>query len=167
VAHPRSLSELLSNWPANDPATLEALLPAVYDELRNLAHRYLRSQRQGHTLQSTALVHEAYLRLANQHDLRFDNEKQFFGLAALIMRQILVDYARSRAAAKRDGGFRLSIDDSLSLVNGKNLELIALDDALSDLARLDLLQNRIVELAFSVGSPSRKPPKCWRFHQPR
>jgi RNA polymerase sigma factor (TIGR02999 family) len=151
VAHPRSLSELLSNWPADDAETLETLLPAAYDELRQLAHRYLRNQRQGHTLQSTALVHEAYLRLANQHDLHFENEKQFFGLAALIMRQILVDYARTRAAAKRDGGFRLSLDDSLSLGTGKNLELIALDDALSDLARLDLLQSRIVELRFFGG----------------
>jgi RNA polymerase sigma factor (TIGR02999 family) len=151
VAHPRSLSELLSNWPANDPETLETLLPAAYGELRNLAHRYLRNQRQGHTLQSTALVHEAYLRLANQHDLHFENEKQFFGLAALIMRQILVDYARSRAAAKRDGGFRLTLDDSLSLGSGNDLELIALDDALSSLAQLDIQQSRIVELRFFGG----------------
>lgn len=151
MAHPRSLSQLLSNWPVHDAETLETLLPAAYDELRNLAHRYLRSQRQGHTLQSTALVHEAYLRLANQHDLHFENEKQFFGLAALIMRQILVDYARSRAAAKRDGGFRLTLDDSLSLTESKSLELIALDDALRDLAKLDLLQSRIVELRFFGG----------------
>ena len=86
MAHPRSLSELLSTWPADDVQTMEALLPWAYDELRNLAHRYLRNQRKGHTLQSTALVHEAYLRLANQHDLHFENEKQFFGLAALIRR---------------------------------------------------------------------------------
>jgi RNA polymerase sigma factor (TIGR02999 family) len=151
VAHPRSLSELLSTWPADDVQTMEALLPRAYDELRNLAHRYLRNQRQGHTLQSTALVHEAYLRLANQHDLHFENEKQFFGLAALIMRQILVDYARGRAAAKRDGGFRLTLDDSLSLGNGKNLELIALDDALTALAQLDIQQSRIVELRFFGG----------------
>jgi RNA polymerase sigma factor (TIGR02999 family) len=151
VAHPRSLSELLSTWPADDAQTLEALLPRAYEELRNLAHRYLRNQRQGHTLQSTALVHEAYLRLANQQDLHFENEKQFFGLAALIMRQILVDYARSRSAAKRDGGFRLTLDDSLFLGNGKNLELIALDDALASLAQLDIQQSRIVELRFFGG----------------
>jgi RNA polymerase sigma factor (TIGR02999 family) len=151
MAHPRSLSELLSKWPTDDAPTLEALLPRAYDELRNLAHRYLRNQRQGHTLQSTALVHEAYLRLANQYDLHFENERQFFGLAALIMRQILVDYARSRAAAKRDAGVRLTLDDSLSLMNGKNLELIALDDALSALAQLDIQQSRIVELRFFGG----------------
>ena len=151
MAHPRSLSELLSSWPADDAQTLEALVPQAYEELRSLAHRYLLNQRQGHTLQSTALVHEAYLRLANQHDLHFENEKQFFGLAALIMRQILVDYARSRAAAKRDGGFRLTLDDSLSLGNGKSLELIALDDALGALAELDIQQSRIVELRFFGG----------------
>jgi len=151
VAHPRSLSELLSKWSTADAQTLEALLPGAYDELRRLAHRFLRKQRPEHTLQSTALVHEAYLRLANQKDLLFENEKQFFGLAALIMRQILVDYARNRAAAKRDGGYRLTLDDSYSLLDGKSLELIALDDALNDLARLDLQQSRIVELRFFGG----------------
>jgi RNA polymerase sigma factor (TIGR02999 family) len=130
---------------------LEALLPGAYQELRRLAHRFLRKQRPEHTLQSTALVHEAYLRLAHQHDLLFENEKQFFGLAALIMRQILVDYARNRAAAKRDGGYRLTLDDSHSLLGGKSLELIALDDALNDLARLDPQQSRIVELRFFGG----------------
>lgn len=151
MTHPRSLSELLATWPAGDAHCLEALVPRAYEELRVLAHRYLRNQRPGHTLQSTALVHEAYLRLANQETLKFENEKQFFGLAALIMRQILVDYARSRGAAKRDGGCRVTLDDSLSFVDGKSLELIALDDALSDLARLDLQQSRIVELRFFGG----------------
>jgi len=151
VAHPRSMSELLTKWPSEDAQTLETLLPRAYqEELRRLAHRYLRKQNREHTLQSTALVHEAYLRLANQEDLHFENEKQFFGLAALIMRQI-VDYARSRAAAKRDGGYRLTLDDSHSLLDGKNLELIALDDALNDLARLDPQQSRIVELRFFGG----------------
>jgi RNA polymerase sigma factor (TIGR02999 family) len=99
-----SLSKLLANWQAADQQTLEALLPVAYDELRRLAHRYLRKQRPDHTLQSTALVHEAYLRLANQKNLHFGNCNQFFALAALIMRQILVDYARAREAAKREGG---------------------------------------------------------------
>jgi len=151
VTNPRSLSELLSQWSATDAHTLEALLPKTYDELRRLAHRYLRKQRPEHTLQSTALVHEAYLRLADQQDLHFQNEKQFFGLAALIMRQILVDCARNRAAAKRDGGHRLTLDDSHFLLGGKNLELIALDDALNDLERLDPQQSRIVELRFFGG----------------
>lgn len=151
MTHPRSLSELLTNWPAGDAPKLEALVPQAYDELRNLAHRYLRRQGAPSSLQSTALVHEAYLRLAHQEKLQFDNEKQFFGLAALIMRQILVDYARNRCAAKRDGGFRITFEDSLALHDGKDLEILALDDALSDLARLDLMQSRIVELRFFGG----------------
>ena len=146
-----SLSELLANWQAGDQQTLEGLLPLAYGELRRLAHRYLRKQRPDHTLQSTALVHEAYLRLANQKHLHFGNRNQFFALAALIMRQILVDYARAREAAKRAGGCRVTLDDSPSLLRGKSLELIALDDALKGLAQLDAQQSRIVELRFFGG----------------
>ena len=146
-----SLSELLANWQAGDQQTLEALLPVAYDELRRLAHGYLRKQRPGHTLQSIALVHEAYLRLANQKNLHFGNRNQFFALAALVMRQILVDYARAREAAKRAGGCRATLDDSLSLLRGKSLELIALDDALKDLAQLNPQQTRVVELRFFGG----------------
>jgi RNA polymerase sigma factor (TIGR02999 family) len=148
---PRSLSKLLAKWPTDDSPSLESLLPQVYDELRQLAHRYLRHQSPGHTLQSTALVHEAYLRLANQESLAFENERQFFGLAALIMRQILVDYARKRSTAKRDGGDRMPLVDSLSILNGKSVEMVALDDALTDLARLNFQQSRIVELRFFGG----------------
>lgn len=151
MSYPRSLGELLAKWPTDDPQFLETLLPQVYDELRRLAHRHLRDQKPGHTLQTTALVHEAYLRLANQDALRFENERQFFGFAALIMRQILVDYARKRTADKRDGGQRIPLEDSLSVLEGKSLELIALDDALNDLARLDAQQSRIVELRFFGG----------------
>lgn len=147
----RSLSELLANWPVDDPQRMETLLPHAYSELRQLAHRYLRDQRPDHTLQTTALVHEAYLRLAGQEELKFENERQFFGLAALIMRQILVDYARKRSTGKRDGGQRIPLEDSLSVLDGKSLELIALDDALNGLARLDAQQSRIVELRFFGG----------------
>ena len=146
-----SLSELLGHWQAGGQQTLEALLPVAYDELRRLAHHYLRKQRPDHTLQSTALVHEAYLRLANQKNLHFGDRNQFFALAALIMRQILVDYARASEAAKRAGGCRVTLDDSLSLLRGKSLELIALDDALKGLAQLDAEQSRIVELRFFAG----------------
>src|SRR5215469_1028741 len=146
-----SVSELLANWQAGDQQTLGALLPVAYNELRRLAHRYLRKQRPDHTLQSTALVHEAYLRLANQNNLHFENRNRFSALAALSMRQILVDYARAREAAKRAGGCRVTLDDSLSLVRGKSLELIALDDAPRGLARLNSQQSRIVELRFFGG----------------
>jgi RNA polymerase sigma factor (TIGR02999 family) len=151
LSYPRSLSELLANWPVDDPQQIEILLPKAYDELRRLAHNVLRDQRSGHTLQTTALVHEAYLRLANQETLRFDNERQFFGLAALIMRQILVDYARKRSTVKRNGGQRLLLDDSRAVFDGKSLEILALDDALNDLARLDPFQSRLVELRFFAG----------------
>jgi len=152
LTYPRSLSELLSKWPTEeDTQSLETLLPQAYEELRRLAHRHLRHQRPGHTLQTTALVHEAYLRLANQEELKFENARQFFGLAALMMRQILVDYARKRSTCKRDGGLRLPLEDSLSVLKGKSLELIALDDALNVLARLDVQQSRIVELRFFGG----------------
>ena len=151
MPYPRSLSELLAKWPADDTQSLETLLPQVYDELRQLAHRYLRRQSPGHSLQSTALVHEAYLRLAKQDSLIFENERQFFGLAALIMRQILVDCARKRNAAKRHGADRLALEDSLSILDGRTVEMIALDDALKDLARLDQQQSRIVELRFFAG----------------
>jgi len=151
VSEQDPISDLLANWNAQDPHALTAILPVVYDELRALAHRYLRKQRPQHTLQSTALVHEAYLRLKKQKDLHFEQPNQFFALAALIMRQVLVDYARSRQAAKRDGGWRLSLDDCSSLLRGKSVELVALDDALKDLARLDAQQSRIVELRFFGG----------------
>jgi RNA polymerase sigma factor (TIGR02999 family) len=151
LTYPRSLSELLAKWPTDDTQSLETLLPQAYEELRRLAHRHLRHQRPGHTLQTTALVHEAYLRLANQKVLKFENERQFFGLAALMMRQILVDYARKRSTGKRDGGLRMPLEDALSVLKGKSLELLALDDALNVLARLDAQQSRIVELRFFGG----------------
>jgi RNA polymerase sigma factor (TIGR02999 family) len=138
----------LANWQVGDQDALEAFVPLVYNELRLLAHRCLRKQRPGQTLQSTALVHEAYLRLAKQKNVHLENRNQFFALAALIMRQILVDYARNRQAAKRDGGCRVTLDDSFSLLRGKCVELVALDDALNGLARLDPQQSQIVELRF-------------------
>ena len=145
------ISKLLAKWEAGDREALAMLIPLAYDELRMLAHRYLQKQRPGHTLQTTTLVHEAYLRLTRQKNVHFENRNQFFALAALIMRQVLVDYARSREAAKRDGGPRVTLDDSLSLLRGKSVELIALDDALNDLARLDPQQSQIVELRFFGG----------------
>src|SRR5262249_6569163 len=113
VADLKPVSDLLASWQVGDQNALETLVPLVYNELRLLAHRYLRKQRPGHTLQSTALVHEAYLRLAKQKNVHLENRNQFFALAALIMRQILVDYARNRQAAKRDGGCKVTLDDSL------------------------------------------------------
>lgn len=145
------VTELLAKWGVGDQEALEELVPLVYDELRRVAHRYLRHERPDHTLQSTALVHEAYLRLQKQGAKEFENRAHFFAISAQLMRQILVEHARRRLAAKRAGGHRLALDDSVSLVKSKSVDLVLLDDALTGLARLDPRQSRIVELRFFSG----------------
>jgi len=147
---PKTVSALLANWDAGDAEAWRAALLLVYDELRRVAHHYLRKERPGHTLESTALMHEAYLRLEKQGAAPFQNREHFLAICAQMMRHILVEYARSRNAAKRDGGFRLSLDDNLAF-KARNLDLVALDDALKDLAKLDEQQSRIVELRFFGG----------------
>jgi RNA polymerase sigma factor (TIGR02999 family) len=146
----KTVSELLANWHAGDDAALRAALPLVYDELRHIAHRYLQKERPGHTLQSTALVHEAYLRLEKQGTAPFQNREHFLAICAQLMRQILVDYARSRNAARRDGGFRLELDDALAF-KSRSVDMVALDDALNELAKLNQQQSHIVELRFFGG----------------
>jgi RNA polymerase sigma factor (TIGR02999 family) len=147
---PKSLSLLLAQWNAGDVQALQAVLPLVYDELRRLAHHYMRQERADHTLQGTALVHEAYLRLEKQSAGQFKDRAHFVAICAQLMRQILVEYARSHRAAKRDGGYKLALDDTV-VFQSRNLDLIALDDALVELAQLNLLQSRIVELRFFGG----------------
>jgi RNA polymerase sigma factor (TIGR02999 family) len=147
---PESVSELLANWNRGDDEALHAVVPLVYDELRRVAHHYLQKERPDHTLQSTALVHEAYLRLEKQGAGHFQNREHFMAICAQLMRQILVEYARSRRAAKRDGGFRLTLDDALAFKT-RSVDMVALDDALNQLARLDKQQSRIVELRFFGG----------------
>jgi RNA polymerase sigma factor (TIGR02999 family) len=147
---PNTVSELLANWHAGDDEALRAALPLVYEELRRVARHYLRQERPGHTLQGTALVHEAYLRLEKQGATDFKNREHFLAICAQLMRQILVEHARSRAAAKRDGGFRLELDDNLAF-KAQSMDLVALDDALKELAKLDPQQSRIVELRFFGG----------------
>jgi len=145
------VSELFVKLPPEKSAALSAVLPLVYDELRKIAHRYLRDERPGHTLQSTALVHEAYLRLKKQDGGQFANRAHFIAISAQLMRQILVEYGRSRRAAKRDGGQRLILEDALQLGQGKRMDVVALDDALEELTKLDARQSRIVELRFFGG----------------
>jgi RNA polymerase sigma factor (TIGR02999 family) len=147
---PKTVSQLLANLRAGDDEALRAAIPLVYDELRRLAHHYLQKERPGHTLQSTALVHEAYLRLEKQGAAQIQNREHFLAICAQLMRQILVEYARSRNAAKRDGGFRLELDDNLAFKT-RNINMVALDDALNELAKLDQQQSRIVELRFFGG----------------
>ena len=127
-------------------------MPLVYEELRRLAHRYLSRERSDHTLQSTALVHEAYLRLAGQNPPQWQNRAHFFGIAAHIMRQILVEYARGRSAAKRGGNaLTLTLDDAVALPQQTDVDVVALDKALGELSGLDAQQGRIVELRFFAG----------------
>jgi RNA polymerase sigma factor (TIGR02999 family) len=127
-------------------------MPLVYDELRRLAHHYLRQERSDHTLQSTALVHEAYLRLAGKNPPQWQNRAHFFGIAAHIMRQILVEYARGRNAAKRGGdALTLTLDEAVAHPQHLDVDVVALDKALNELSGLDAQQSRIVELRFFAG----------------
>lgn len=146
------VTELLSLWSGGDPAALESLMEAVYPELRRLAHSYLRRERPGHTLQSTALVNEAYLRLVDQKSVTWQSRAHFFGIAAHMMRRILVDHARSRQASKRGTGISLlELDEAIAGSGPRDLDLVILDQALESLSRIDPQQGRIVELRFFAG----------------
>ena len=147
----RSVSQLLGKWKNGDQAALRALVPIVYTELRRLAHYYLQGENPGHTLESAALVHEAFLRLAERSPLQLQNRTHFFAVASHLMRQILVDYARRRRRVKRGGGHKLTLDEAVFLPGGRDLDLVALDGALNELSRLDAQQSRIVELRFFGG----------------
>ena len=149
LSHP--VSELLVRWKAGDPEALEALVPLVYKELRDIARRHLRRERPGHTLQSAALVHEAYLRLEDQRPFDTENRAHFLAVASRLMRQILVDYARGHGAAKRGADRIVDLDTSLVLPQMQSTDVVALDDALKDLTRLDQQQGQIVELRFFGG----------------
>jgi RNA polymerase sigma factor (TIGR02999 family) len=149
---PQPVSELLGRWRHGEQDALKALVPLVYDELSRLAHHHLRAERADHTLQSTALVHEAYLRLVDQEPLRLDNRAHFFAVASHLMRQILVDYARKHRAVKRGANnLTLTLDEAIAVPKKRELELVALDDALNGLASLDARQCHIVELRFFGG----------------
>jgi len=147
----QTVTQLLGEWAEGNEEALQRLIPLVYDELRRQARRYFRRERADHTLQSTALVHEAYLRLCLQQAPRFANREHFFAISAQLMRQILVEHARRHRAAKRGGGHKLALDDSLALANMKDPDVIALDEALHQLAQLDPRQSHIVELRFFGG----------------
>jgi RNA polymerase sigma factor (TIGR02999 family) len=147
-----AISELLAKWSAGDREAFQALIPLLYDQLHQVAHRYLRKARPGHTLQTTALVHEAYLRLEEHHNAHFQNHCHFIAICALLMRQILIGHERTRRAAKRGAGAEnLTLDDAHAVMKGRPIDLIALEDALNDLARLDPQQSRIIELRFFGG----------------
>ena len=145
------VTRLLLQWTEGDKQALEDLLPLVYDELRRLAKSYLQRERPGHTLQSTALVHEAYMRLVDQN-VSWQSRAHFFGIAAQMMRRILVDHARGKNAAKRgDGAVKVTLDEGLVAANERDINVLALDGALTKLAELDGQQGQIVELRFFAG----------------
>jgi RNA polymerase sigma factor (TIGR02999 family) len=146
-----TVSQLLQAWGLGDLRARENLVPLVHAELRKRAVAYLRRERRDHTLQPTALVHEAYIRLLGQRRVAWRNRAQFFGVASQIMRRILVDYARERQAAKRPRGIRVTLDDAAIAADAPDCELLMLDDALHALARLDERQARIVELKYFGG----------------
>ncbi|HKF42343.1 MAG TPA: sigma-70 family RNA polymerase sigma factor [Thermoanaerobaculia bacterium] len=147
----QDVTGLLRRWKEGDGRALEELMPIVYGELRRLAAHYLQIERSGHTLQPTALVHEAYLRLVDQKNVAWQNRAHFFGIAAQMMRRILVDHARRRAAQKRDAAaYRLDLEDPGRPAD-REPELLAVHEALTELERLDARQARIVELRFFGG----------------
>ncbi|MDQ2922295.1 MAG: sigma-70 family RNA polymerase sigma factor [Acidobacteriota bacterium] len=147
------ITQLLLRWNSGDQKALDKLMPLVYSELRRLAGNYLRRERPGHTLQPTALVNEAYLRLVDQTKAKWQNRAQFYGIAAQLMRRILVDHARQHKAAKRGGSDqqRLSITSAERLTAKPDFDVLALHEALEELAALDSQQARIVELKFFGG----------------
>jgi RNA polymerase sigma factor (TIGR02999 family) len=147
----QSVDALLATWQAGDEEGLRRLVPLVYNELRRLAHYNLRNERPDHTLQSAALVHEAYLRLVKQEPMHFENRAHFLAVCAQLMRQILVQYARRRNAAKRNAGYKLTLDDAATPAPTRSIDVAALDDALKELAKLDPQQSRIVELRYFGG----------------
>ena len=146
------ITQLLGEWAGGNVRALDALIPLVYAELRRIADGYLRRERTDHTLQPTALVHEAWLRIADHPDLQFDHRKQFFGLAAQVMRRVLVDHARSVNAEKRGAGVRkTSLDEASALSLDRTEEFLALDEALHELANVSPRQARIIEMRYFAG----------------
>ena len=150
---PDGVTQMLVDWSNGDQAALDKLMPVVYDELRRLASNYLRRERPGHTLQPTALVNEAYMKLVDQRKARWQNRAQFFGVAAQLMRRILVDHARVRQAQKRGGSDQqqISLTHADQMAEKPDVDLLALHEALNQLAEIDPQQARIVELRFFGG----------------
>jgi RNA polymerase sigma factor (TIGR02999 family) len=146
------VTQLLIAWSNGDQTALDQLMPLVYGELRRMAKRYMAGQSPGHTLQTTALIHEAYLKLVGQKEKQWQNRVHFFGVAAQAMRHILVDYARSRQATKRGGEMHaISLDEAAMVMEEQTADLVALDDALNRLAELAPRQSRLVELRYFGG----------------
>jgi RNA polymerase sigma-70 factor, ECF subfamily len=164
VSSPQQITQLLVDWGNGDQAALERLMPLVYGELRRLAHQYMRGERPGHTLQTTALVNEAYIRLTGYRRVRWQERAQFFALAAQLMRRILIEHARSRDRQKRGGGtVRVMLDEAEVLSPERSRELLALDEALTELAKIDQRKARVVELRFFGGLDNKEIAEVLRI----
>ncbi|HTV96367.1 MAG TPA: sigma-70 family RNA polymerase sigma factor [Steroidobacteraceae bacterium] len=146
-----SIDDLIVKWRAGDPGALQSLLPLVYEELHGVARKHLRGERENHTLQTTALVHEAYLRLVGGESAAVRDRCHLVALLSRLMRQVLVDHARNRLAAKRHGGIRVTLSEALEVARDGEVDLLAVDDALHRLSSLDEQQARVVELRFFGG----------------
>lgn len=152
IPSPHDVTQLLVAWGNGDQSARDQLMPLVYDELHRLAHQYMNRERPGHTLQTSALVNEAFLRLVDQRDVHWQNRAHFLGVAAQMMRRILVDYARNRQYAKRGGNAcQVSLDEAVIVANERSADVVALDEALKSLAEFDLRKSQIVELRFFGG----------------
>jgi RNA polymerase sigma-70 factor (ECF subfamily) len=149
---PHEITQLLAEWSDGNQSALDELYPLVYDELHKLARRYMSRERKGHTLQTTALINEAYVRLVDQRNVHWSNRSHFFAISAQIMRRILIDHARRHAYAKRGGGARqVSLEEAAVVTSTPGSELIRLDEALNSLAEMDLRRSRVVELRYFGG----------------
>ncbi len=159
------VTELLAAWSHGDRSALDKLLPLAEQELHRIAHRYLSREKPGHTLQTTAVVNEAYLRLINQTRTHWRNRAHFFAIAAQIVRRILVNHARDRSAWKRGAGaYKISLDDAVDAPDHRALELLALDEALDGLARLDKRKSQVVELRYFGGLSVEEIAEVLRIH---
>jgi RNA polymerase sigma-70 factor, ECF subfamily len=152
VTHPHQITQLLAEWSDGNQAALDELYPLVYQELRRLARRYMSRERKGHTLQTTALINEAYVRLVDQRNVHWANRSHFFAISAQIMRRILIDHARRHAYAKRGGGAQqVSLEEAATVVPDQAAEMIRLDEALKSLAEMDPRRSQVVELRYFGG----------------
>ncbi|MGI8733975.1 MAG: sigma-70 family RNA polymerase sigma factor [Pyrinomonadaceae bacterium] len=152
TAVPHEVTKLLKDWSDGDESALDKLMPLIYDELHRLAHQQMRREKPGHILQTSALINEAYIRLVGQPQIPWDNRAHFFGIAARLMRCILVDEARKRRSAKRGGSvIQVSLDEATSIAHEQATNVVALDDALKTLEAIDSRQSKIVELRFFGG----------------
>ena len=151
IGEPERISQLLADWANHDSGAREQLVPIVYEELRRIAHHHMRGERASHTLQTTALVNEVYLRLAGIHGLRWRDRAHFFAMAATLMRRVLVDYARQRGRDKRGAGVAVVSLDENVIATQPAVDIVRLDEALAQLATVDAQQSRVVELRFFAG----------------